>query len=269
MRKKTMQKLPFLGAPLLAAIGLVVAAPANAVMVDININISEMDTVAEAQNALSDYTASKRRSITEDFEDEDFEAWDGSESTATSDPLSTAVGDFEGTNGDGDGSACVSDCDNIQVADEDSEGLGDSGRTNTTEGDESKNWLDSNDIEGMVWTVDAEGVGGQFTDLAFFLSDVADVGATLNVDFSNGGSADATIEPKQDDGTINFVTARFSDFATDASVEMLNSGWASQKDGLGVDDVTVAVPAPATLALLGLGLLGLAGMRRVRGGEAA
>jgi len=256
-----MRQIPFTRPPvlpLLAALGLVLAAPAHSAMIDIN--VSTVGSISDAQTALDNYRSSKRRVITEDFEG--FAAWNGNEATATADPLSTSVGSFQGIGDNGTGTSCVSDCDNIQVADDDSDGLGGSGRKNTTDG--GANWLDSNDIEGIEWIVDASGIGGRFTDLAFFLSDVADVGATLNVTFDNGMSESAEITPTQPNGTINFVTARFADFATGATVSMLNTNSSTTNDGFGVDDVTVAVPAPATLALLGLGLLGLAGMRRAR-----
>ncbi|MDZ7829115.1 MAG: hypothetical protein U5K33_06390 [Halofilum sp. (in: g-proteobacteria)] len=247
--------------PAATVLGLGLASPASAALIDIN--ISTVASVGDAQAALDNFRAGKRHSLTEDFEG--FSAWDGTAGSATSDPLNSVVGTFSSIGANGTGTACVDGCDHLQVADSDSPGLGGSGRMNLTDG--GSNWLDSNDIEGIEWLVDAAGIGGSFTDLAFFMTDVADVGATLDLVFDNGDTGSAEITPTQGNGTINFVTASFSDMAIGATVTMRNTSGQTTNDGFGIDGATVAVPVPGTLLLLGTGLLAIGAAAR-RGGSA-
>ena len=261
MGSRTRRQSPLLTACAVAGAAMVALAPgssAHAAM--IQLDVASMGSVAGAQSALAGFRTGKRRALTETFES--FEAWDGAGSTATNDPLATAVGAFASLGSHGTGSACVNGCSGLQVGNASSSGLGVSGRTNTTAG--GVNWLDSNDVEGIGWSVDASGIGGRFTDLAFLLTDVADVGATLDVQFAGGASASARILPRQPNGHINFVTARFGGLVSSATVNIRNTHGATTNDGFGIDDATVAVPVPGTVALFGAGLLALAGGARRR-----
>ena len=173
------------------------------------------------------------------------------------DPTTTAVGSFRADGEAGKGSACVERCDETIVKNESDDKA--HGRNSTNGGSQ---WLDSNDAEQMIWSVSgADLPGNAFNRLAFFLIDAADVGATLEVSLTGGGS-DSFDLSGLGNGSIQFVTGSFSEQINDATLTMENIAGNTTSDGWGIDDASVAVPTPGTLALFGLGLLGLGAVGR-------
>lgn len=219
------------------------------------IDITVIGNVADAPSTLNAFTAGKRGFVTEDFE--------GFSTKTSTDPLGTKVGTFAGFGTGKTSGACILGCDEIQVLSTANSPF--SGRVDTTNGAGDGQWLDTNDKPEVVWSFDvadntsvsdADYAFDKFTDLAFFMTDVADVRATLTVTFDDGNSASDTISG-QGNGTINFVTAAFASPATSATVTFENTSGNIRGDGFGIDDVTIAVPLPATFGLFGIGLLGL------------
>lgn len=171
----------------------------------------------------------------------------------------TGVGSFTqlGTNV-GSGGSVVGSGEELAVRD----GLGNIsgfGRTNTTVG--GKNWLDSNDTDGIVWNATIG--GGLFDEVAFALSDAADLGATLSV-IANGDTLTTLIG--QGNGTVNWVVVSFMDSVGSANITLSNN---MTNDGFGIDDATIAsVPLPAGILLLGTALGGLGIARRRKNAKA-
>lgn len=245
-------KYTYLTAAAVAIVALGISQPVSAgAMIDITV----IGNVSDAPTALNQFKAGKRGFVTEDFE--------GFATKTSTDPLPTKVGTFTGS-GTGDTSgACILGCDEIQVLSTGNSPF--SGRVDTTNGANPGQWLDSNDRPKIVWSLDvsdnasvsdADFAFDKFTDLAFFMTDVSDVGATLEVTFDDGSIASDTISG-QGNGTINFVTASFAGAATSATITFENTAGDIFGDGFGLDDATIAIPLPATFGLLGIGLLGL------------
>jgi hypothetical protein len=183
--------------------------------------------------------------------------------------LTTAVGVFTTTGGNGTGTSAVGDTNlnseittttkstNIALRN-DTDGQNDGGRFNTTLG--GGNYLDSNDTNGFKWTIDTGVTPGlaAFDRLLFTLVDVADQRKTLTIraldEDDNEFFLPTTISGQQN-ATINTVLISFNTRVTFAEIQ-LDKG--SANDGFSGDDFVVgAVPLPAAAWMLMSAAVGL------------
>jgi len=232
---------------LLASAGLL-ALSAGAAQAAVNFSLAGPGLSA-AQSAEASFLAGLDSFTTETFEN--FTAGDDTGSGS----VDTSVGNFRrgltAIDGTGD---CVFGCDNLQILDAATTPF--NGRFNTTPG--GGNWLDSNDLTAISW--DLVGVSPEVSAFGLYLTDANDVGATLTVSTTLGNDSISLPSP-QGNGSIFYLTAASDTPILGARVDF---NVAPTNDGFGIDDVTIDVPEPATLGLIGAGLagVGLATRRR-------
>lgn len=202
---------------------------------------------AAAQNAEANFLAGlyPGSGVTETFE--------GLTVGAQSGAIDTAVGTFTqnvaGTGGlcDAGGYSCAG---GLAVLDDANSPF--NGRFATPEGAGNSNWLDSFDSQVMTLTVDPG-----YTSIGFYMTDPNDMGGRLTV----GGvtfTFDDIFGSAQPDGSVYYISL-YDEAGLGDIVFYTND----ESDGYGIDNVTVGrVPEPGTLALLGLGLVGVGLSRR-------
>lgn len=202
---------------------------------------------------------------------EDFNGWDTSGQVivagdqqsswiATASSFSTLVGTFTVTESALNDSDEVNP-DNLMI---ESIATGEFGRQENKPTDDFEDfWLDSNDVQQMTW--DLASVDDKFDSLGFYMVDANDNGASLILRFDDGTTESVAINTGLSNGQVAYVRL-FSDVSINlATILFDNNGDTTKRtnDGFSIDNITVAtVPQPATIALLGLGLLGFAARKR-------
>ena len=206
-----------------------------------------------------------RVTATEDFSGFDACPAAGCGAGSTGTPLMTAVGDFSPDGTRRTGTAQAAPLDSVVVR---TDGLGNTGGRFAMEGD---NWLDSNDFDGVLWTIPSTR-GFSFSRLAFFLTDVNDSG---NTDFQIllGGNEIGSIGGGLSNAALHLVMIDFGSLVgPDSSVQLRLSNTTSSADGFGIDGIVAGIPlpAPALLLLSGMGVFGgVSALRRRREKAAA
>lgn len=125
-------------------------------------------------------------------------------------------------------------------------------------------WLDSNDMDGIRWEIPGASALSNITKIAFFLTDVNDVGSVAFSISANDGTLvnNVTNLPNasgRPNGELLLVTMNFSEALSLINIDMKTG----RGDGFGMDGIKVAtVPLPAAGLLLLGGLGGLAALRR-------
>jgi hypothetical protein len=248
----------------LLAAGVIATIPLSANALGFTVTQFDRTALGASQTDYNSIKASRFDSIfaTEDFEDFTDPGQIGLGQIGTDDTasLSTAVGSFTTLGGKGSGSTAV-DVNNQKVDNatrglnlsirQNGDGIDQGGRQNTSDGVGDKNYLDSNDTNGIKWVASAAG-GTEFNRLLFTLTDPTDQGKKLTIS-ANGFSETFTIAPREPNGEIFNVLIGFSDKVSSATISMAKNG---VNDGFSFDNATIgAVPLPAAAWLL-LGVSG-------------
>lgn len=255
----------------LCGVALVVALSATsaaAVSVTIETTRYAASDLAAARAAHAAHLAGAADYVVEDFES--FPAWGGE--AGTPNLASGGAGDLIGAGAEpGSGRTAVDGGTGVEVRSDTHPSVPGSytalsGRFNTSLG--GANWLDSNDLEEIVWNVNGGGALGPFDSLVFFLTDVGDIkGTDFRIEVTGAGIDPAVHHiARQANGTLNLVRILFEETVTAATLRLVSA----HNDGFGIDDVGVArmaaAPLPPAALMLLAGIGGLAAVRRRRGG---
>lgn len=192
--------------------------------------------------------------IAEDFEG--FTACTGSNGAACdTSPLDTAVGEFTGIGpGITTGGSQVDPKDKVVVR---TGAPNPFGRFNVTTG--GANWLDSNDLTGIEWSLPGDAELPLITRIAFFLTDIDDVGKVAFTLTALIGGVEEELETTFQrpntglpNGNLHLVMLSFDNPVDSLRIQLVNG----KGDGFGLDGARVAVvPLPAAGFLL-LGAIG-------------
>lgn len=130
------------------------------------------------------------------------------------------------------------------------------GRSNTTTGEDASHWLDSGDITLLTLAIKDL----TLTNLFFYIQDPADFSQTTLTAKDSNNVATNYIFSNETNKASFFVGISWSE---DEILSTLSWKTKSRSDGFGLDDFsTIHNPEPATMLLLGFGLIGLAGISR-------
>lgn len=246
---------------LLASSVLAVAGSAGAASISVSVN---SDAVAAESAFWASLSGSK---VVEDFNalggapdlggSIDQNRWENKASS-----FDTAVGTFTLVQAGRDG-AGNPHSDELMI---ESDRSGEFGRNFGLENGPQGLWLDSNDAREVSWYFGAPLDNTTFNTFGFYLSDAADVSATLTLTFTDGNSTSfgSSFVKGESNGNLKYVVVTSTEAIAGGTFTFNNS---TSNDGWGIDNVTIGtiaavLPEPGTLMLLGLGLLGLGAARR-------